>query len=181
MLLYPATKKQQIPLSNKTRTRATEKKNSQQEPPEQLPASPLLMWTILRGGIWLDRCLQENLEARGWPTLSRTESQIMVLASAGITRQVEISKALGLTRQAINQTLGLLKEKGLIDLLPDPDDGRCKIIAFSKNGRHQRQDALSIIDLMEAELARRIGRKTLAALKDGLDRDWGCVPIFGKE
>lgn len=167
-------------MSNKIQTRVTAGKNSQQAP-EELPASPLLMWTMLRGFIWLDRCLQENLEARGWPTLSRAESQIMVLASAGITRQVEISKALGLTRQAINQTLGLLKEKGLIDLLPDPDDGRCKIIVFAKDGRQIREDALDVIDLMEAELAKRIGRKTLSALKDGLERNWGGVPIFEEE
>lgn len=143
-----------------------------------MPSSPLFMWTMLRGFIWLDRCLQDNLAPMGWPTLSRTESQIMLLASAGITRQVEISKALGLTRQAINQSLGLLKERGLIDIHPDPADGRCKIITFAEEGRQMRQDALRVIEQMENELADRIGRKTLTSLRDGLERNWGEVPIF---
>lgn len=133
---------------------------------------------MLRGFIWLDRCLQENLEPLGWPPLSRPESQIMLLASAGITRQVDISKALGLTRQAINQTLKQLKARGLIDILPDPDDGRCKIVAFAKGGAQMRVDALKIIAAMEVELADRIGRKTVVSLREAIDRDWGDIPVL---
>jgi DNA-binding MarR family transcriptional regulator len=141
-------------------------------------ALPLLMWSLLRSFIWLDKCLQANLEVQGWPAISRAESQVMLLASAGITRQIEISKALGLTRQAINQTMKLLKERRLIDILPDPEDRRCKVIAFAAEGAQMRADALKIIELMELELTDRIGRKTLQEMRDALDRNWGDIPIF---
>ena len=126
----------------------------------------------------MDRCLQANLEARGWPAISRPESQVMLLASAGITRQVEISKALGLTRQAINQTMKQLKARGLIDILPDPADGRCKIVAFATEGAGMRADALQIIAQMEQEMMCRIGTKAVSALHAALERDWGDIPVF---
>lgn len=139
---------------------------------------PLLMWSMLRGFIWLDRCLQANMAEHGWGPLSRPESQLMLLVAAGITRPVEISKALGLTRQAINQTVVSLKKRGLIDIIPDPEDRRCKIIAFAPDGALMRADALEVISQMEEELADRIGRKTLDSVHEALGRNWGEVPIF---
>lgn len=148
-------------------------------PPEQrYPRGSLLMWSLLRNFIWMERCLQANIEARGWQALSRAESQIMLLASAGITRQVEISKALGFSRQAINQTMKQLKARGLIDINPDPEDGRCKVVAFAEKGSGMRTDALEIMELMEQELVDRIGIKTLNAMHEALERNWGDIPIF---
>lgn len=102
----------------------------------------------------------------------------MLLASAGITRQVEISKALGLSRQAINQTMKQLKSRGLIDIHPDPEDGRCKVVAFAEQGSGMRADALEIIGLMERELIDRIGVKTVNSMREALERNWGDIPIF---
>lgn len=166
-----------MPDTSKNRV-VTKGSRSSNEPSGRRPLEPLLMWSMLRGFIWLDRCLQANVEARGWPALSRAESQVMLLASAGITRQVEISKALGLTRQAINQTMKQLKARGLIDILPDPEDGRCKIIAFAEEGADMRADAAQVIALMEQELVDRIGVKTVNALHEALERNWGDIPIF---
>ncbi len=147
--------------------------------PKAEPA-PLLMWSILRSFIWLDRCLQTNMHARGWPAITRSESQLMLLASAGIVRPVEISKALGLSRQAVNQTLKLLTEKNLIELRTDPEDKRCKIIGFAKAGEDMRADARKIISQMEQELAKTLSPAVLTALRTAVDQDWGDIPVFPK-
>ncbi|GGB64755.1 MarR family winged helix-turn-helix transcriptional regulator [Henriciella pelagia] len=165
----PKTRKQGKPTSGTGGVRPAE---------QRYPRGSLLMWSMLRGFIWMERCLQANVEARGWAPLSRAESQVMLLTSAGITRQVEISKALGFSRQAINQTMKQLKARGLIDILPDPEDGRCKVIAFAEEGAGMRADALEIMELMEQELVDRIGVKTVDAMYEALERNWGDIPIF---
>lgn len=140
--------------------------------------APLLMWELLRAFIWIDRGLQQNMEARGWTPLSRTESQVMLLASVGIMRPIEIARNLGLTRQAINQTLSQLVDKKLVELKDDPCDKRCKIVSFAQEGEAMRRDALKVLRALEDELLRRGGNKDLACLQDMENWDWNAPPVF---
>ena len=143
-------------------------------------SGPLLMWEFLRAFIWLDRGLQQNMEARGWSPLSRTESQVMLLASVGIVRPIEIARNLGLTRQAINQTLSQLVERKLVELKDDPCDKRCKIVSFAREGEAMRRDAAKVLRALENELARRGGRKELVCLQQMEGWDWDGPPVFDK-
>ena len=140
--------------------------------------APLLMWEFLRAFIWLDRGLQQSMEARGWSPLSRTESQVMLLTSVGIARPIEIARNLGLTRQAINQTLSQLIEKKLVELKDDPCDKRCKIVSFAREGEAMRRDAVKALRALEGELARRGGRKELGWLYQMDDWDWSAPPVI---
>ena len=139
---------------------------------------PLLMWSLLRSFIWLDRALQANMSARGWNPVSRAESQVMLLASAGITRPTEISKALGLSRQAINQTIKQLIRRQLVTLVEDPEDRRCKIIEFADAGQGVRSDALEIIAGLDTYLAERMGADELDGLKAVVNQNWGEPPLL---
>lgn len=137
-----------------------------------------LMWGLLSGFIWMDRCLQENLASRGWPPVSRTESQILVLIGEGIVRPTEIARALGLSRQAINQAAKPLIERGLVSLDTDPDDGRCKILRVSDEGQPLFANATGIMKGMERELQDRLGKRRVESLRDALMRDWGELPVI---
>ena len=133
---------------------------------------------MLNSLIWMDRCLQQNLIERGWARLSRPESQVMLLVSSGICRPIDIARALGSSRQAINQTLKLLVQRDLLELVPDPEDGRCKIVRFTDKDGGMRREALDVIDRIETELARRLGKRSFELTKQTISRDWGEVPIF---
>ncbi|MEP1142420.1 MAG: MarR family transcriptional regulator [Henriciella sp.] len=148
--------------------------------PELDGSTPILSFLLLRAFFWSDRSLQASLEARGWPPLSRAESQVMLLVSAGITRPSKVAKQLGVTRQAINLTLNLLRERQLIEIIPDPDDKRCKRIIFPEGGTDIRNEALEILVKIERELIDRIGRKTVLDLREALDRNWGEIAVFDR-
>ena len=102
----------------------------------------------------------------------------MLLASAGITRPTEISKALGLSRQAINQTIKQLIRRQLVTLVEDPEDRRCKIIEFADAGQGVRSDALEIIAGLDAYLAERLGADELDGLKAVVNQNWGEPPLL---
>lgn len=145
------------------------------------PEDPLTMTSLLTCLVWMDRCLQRNLTARGWQRLSRPESQVMLLVSSGTCRPIDIARTLGASRQAINQTLKLLVGRSLLELVPDPDDGRCKIARFTVPDTGMRRDALHVIHLMEKTLAGRLGKRNFEVLKATLGQDWGDIPIFSDE
>lgn len=76
-----------------------------------------------------------------WQTIAVIRNQPMTAA--------QIGRQLGLTRQAVQQTLRKLKEQGLIELLPNPDHQRAWLIGLSPAGRQamytlrERQTALT--------------------------------------
>lgn len=138
-------------------------------------SSDFLMRGLLHCYYWCDEGLQNSLKIAGLPALSRTKSMIMVNIADGITRPSDLARNIGITRQAIQQTLVEMEQGGLITLVPDPTDGRAKIIKFSRRGAGLGKAAFDAMDAIESELARRLGSKALSALKEVLFRDWGPV------
>lgn len=139
---------------------------------------PMLIWLLLKNFIWMDQALQDNRVERGGLKLTRAESQLMLMISIGTKRPIEVAKALGVSRQALNVTINLLKDRELVELKPDPDDKRCKIIDFADAGQATRDNAQEILIRLEREIVRRIGKKFVDNLYAGLGADWGGIPLF---
>ena len=136
-----------------------------------------LMRGLLHAFYWCDECLQKSLAAGGWPSLSRTQSMIMVNLSDGVTRPSDLARAIGVSRQAIQRTLMEMEREGLVHMVPDPQDGRAKIVEPSKDGKGIYAAALRTIALMEAELERRFGKRAINDLRKILYADWGPIII----
>jgi len=134
-----------------------------------------LMRGLLHCFYWCDEGLQNSLRAAGMPSLSRTKSMIMVNISNGITRPSDLARNIGISRQAIQQTLVEMERNGLLRLVPDPADGRAKIVRFSRRGSGIGKAAFEALSAVEEELARRLGARTVDQLKDVLFSDWGRV------
>jgi DNA-binding MarR family transcriptional regulator len=137
--------------------------------------SKFLMRGLLHAYYWCDESLQNAMRKAGLPPLSRTKSMIMVNIADGITRPSDLARNIGISRQAIQQTLVEMEKTGLITLAPDPADGRAKIVKFSRRGTGIGKIAFDALDEIEAELSRRLGAKGVAQVKDLLFRDWGPV------
>ena len=72
--------------------------NSHQElPPE------VLMRGLLRAYYWMDESLQNGLQRAGYRPRTRTQTMILIHISNGVTRAAELARALGVSRQAIQQ------------------------------------------------------------------------------
>jgi DNA-binding MarR family transcriptional regulator len=128
---------------------------------------------LLHAYYWCDESLQKSLQRQGYSPLPRTQSMIMVNVSDGITRPADLARNLGISRQAIQQTLAEMQASGLISLRADPKDGRAKIVEFERRGRGIGRAALVAIGAMERDLERRLGAATLRVLRKALYADWG--------
>lgn len=134
-----------------------------------------LMRALLHGFYWCDEGLQNSLRRAGYSAVSRTKSMIMVNISDGITRPSDLARNIGISRQAIQQTLAEMEREGLIRLVVDPTDGRAKIVKFSRRGTGIGKAARKALAEIEAELGRRIGVRAMNNLKKTLFTDWGPV------
>lgn len=144
---------------------------------ERQAARELLMVNLLSAVYWFDDALQAGLEARGWPKVTRVQSLILANIAAGVNRGAQLARNLGVTRQAISQTLADMEARGLVVTRQDPDDKRARLVGFSERSAPIRDDAVATLKLIEATLGSRIGASRLETLKDLAASDWGASPV----
>lgn len=128
---------------------------------------------IVRAFYWFDEGLQSNLQMRGGPEVTHSQSMIIMMIGEGIRRPSAIAERLGVSRQAVHQSLKELIDVELVELVPDPKDGRAKIARLSRKGAPIQRKASRILDRLETELGNRIGKRRAAALREVLEQDWG--------
>ena len=136
---------------------------------------------LLHSYYWCDEGLQNSLRAQGFKPLSRTKSMIMVNIVDGISRPTELARNLGISRQAIQQTVTELEEAGLVTLKTDPTDGRAKIVQSSKRGKSIGQAAFEGMASIEAILEQRLGPGAIKQLNHTLFADWGSIYMSGQD
>ena len=84
------------------------------------------------------------------------------------TRITEIASRMGITKQAVGQLVDDLQAVGMVERVPDPSDGRAKLVCFTAAGRAALLDGLAVLGELEAELATEIGSARMAALHEAL-------------
>ncbi|MCG8314969.1 MAG: MarR family winged helix-turn-helix transcriptional regulator [Pseudomonadales bacterium] len=150
----------------------------------QVPAEPIdstivsssdtnLAQLLMRAFYWADEGLQNHLQSKGWPAITRAQSLIFVNIGEGVTRPSEIASRVGVTRQAIHQTINELIDEGFVVLEPDPSDRRAKVVRYTKLGEKIGLDAIQGLQRVEKALAEKIGAETVKALRGALVEDWG--------
>jgi len=87
----------------------------------------------------------------------------------------DLARLLGVSTPAIHQMVHRLVTLGLLEVAPNPRSARSKLVLLTPEGASRRQKALKLLAELEAELANRIGRRRVTALRDALEQDWGDV------
>ena len=126
---------------------------------------------------WADAALRSRLSALGWPEMTPAQSLVFASIDTDGTRSTELARRIGVSRQAVHQTVAELIDEGLLDLVPDPDDGRAKLVVITGEGRRNISAARRAFAEIEAELATRIGTDRYADLRSALETDWGSPGV----
>lgn len=84
------------------------------------------------------------------------------------TRLGDLAERLGVTKQAVSKSVGELAEQGVLEVVPDPTDGRARLVRFTPRGLEAIHHGLGVLAALEAEASARIGPDRMAALHDAL-------------
>ncbi len=97
------------------------------------------------------------------------------------SRLTDLAERAHMTKQSVGEVATELERKGYLERVPDPADGRAKIIRLTERGRDARVLGLQIIDEIEQEWGERYGTERVAALRDALEaitaERLGAVPV----
>ena len=69
----------------------------------------------------------------------------------------ELAEAMQVTRGAMTNTVRKLQTRGLIDVQPDPQDGRGKRVRLTEEGLEVRKEAIAAIGPMLKDIERQFG------------------------
>jgi DNA-binding MarR family transcriptional regulator len=85
------------------------------------------------------------------------------------SRLTELAERARMTKQSVGEVTSDLEQRGYVERVPDPSDGRAKIIRLTERGRAAQALGVELIDELEEEWAERFGADRVAALREALE------------
>jgi DNA-binding MarR family transcriptional regulator len=85
------------------------------------------------------------------------------------------------TKQVMNYLVNAVEELGYVERVPDPTDGRAKIVRLTERGLKQSRLGREIIFGIEREWAEMLGKEEMRELRSLLERLVGVVLEMEKE
>jgi DNA-binding MarR family transcriptional regulator len=85
------------------------------------------------------------------------------------SRLTDLAERSGLTKQAVGEAVAELERKGYLERVPDPEDGRAKIIQLTRRGVDAALTGRRLFAEIENEWAERYGEERVASLRECLE------------
>jgi len=101
--------------------------------------------------------------------LKRTHLALLPHLDAEGTRITALAERLGVTKQAVSQTVAELEALGLLERAHDPSDGRARLVMLTEAGWERIALGLDSLLELERSLSRGLPRGAMAGLSELLD------------
>lgn len=105
------------------------------------------------------------LAAAGYPDIHPAHGTVFRLLDAEGTRLTDLAERAQTTKQAIAYSVDALEARGYLERVPDPSDGRARLIRLTRRGEELTRVTEGIIDRVEARWAVRFGADRLQRLR----------------
>jgi DNA-binding MarR family transcriptional regulator len=86
------------------------------------------------------------------------------------SRLTDMADRARLTKQAVGEAVAELEQKGYVERVPDPADGRAKIIKLTERGREAALTGRRLFAEIEREWAEEVGEELVAAMREAAER-----------
>ena len=120
--------------------------------------------------------LESELDKRGavyrrgtrYENVRQSDVRVFILASRRARTVSDIARELEVTRQAVHSSVTRLKALQVVELLPQPGNGRDKLVVVTENGWQAQVIANDAITKLEKECAQILGTRGLTQFRKQL-------------
>lgn len=118
----------------------------------------------------LDRQLHEGMVAAGFGDVRPAHYAVFRYMKPGGSRVTELAEEARMTKQSMGELVSYLERLGYVERLPDPRDGRARIVVLTGAGLRWSEAAVERVGEIEDALAERLGgRERLEELARSLE------------
>lgn len=126
---------------------------------------------IRAGQLWNERAINRVNALAGAPLFRESHTRLLPLLSRPEgARLTELSRRLGLTKQAVQPLVTELKALGVVSSKPDAQDRRASRVVLTAQGVSGIAKGNDVLREIEAELAAEFGRNEMKVLRKLLAR-----------
>jgi DNA-binding MarR family transcriptional regulator len=104
----------------------------------------------------------------GHPWFTEARATLLGHLARNGTRQSDLIDRMAISKQAVQQLLDGLEAEGVVERLPDPRDGRAKLVCYTRKGLAALRDGDRIKHEIERGYVARLGPVRFAALMEAL-------------
>ena len=99
----------------------------------------------------------ESAHERGRPDIKPSHNSVFAYLGDDARRAADLATAAGMTRQSMGELVRELVDLGILEMVPDPEDGRAKLVTYSKEGRAFAGTGLRHLRAIEDRLLAEFG------------------------
>lgn len=107
--------------------------------------------------------LIERLRAAGYDDMTAAHHPVFENVDPEGTRLTTLASRAGMTHQSMGELVAALVERGYLERVPDPSDGRARLVRLTKHGRDAVRQAIHEIEQIETGWQRRLATAGLDA------------------
>ena len=139
----------------------------------QLKTGDMLIGALLRVPAQaIHRRIMRELNTAGFDELRLPHIAVLQFPGPNGVSPGTLAERAGMSKQAMNQLLRSLEALGYIVRSDAPDEGRTRIVRYTKRGRAADAKIHDILRDIEHEWSAELGSKHFAQLKELLSRVW---------
>lgn len=120
----------------------------------------------------IQRRIINELNAAGFKGLTIAHMAALQFPSPDGVRPSVLAERAGMSKQAMNRLLGSLEDLRYLVRSDAPDEGRARIVHFTKRGRAAYAKILDLLGDIERDWRAELGSKDFNQLKELLFRVW---------
>ena len=118
---------------------------------------------------WVLAQVYARVVAAGYEDLGRSHIAMFRYPTPDGLRPSELADQLQITKQSVNDLLGEMEERGYLVRVPDPTDGRARVIRLTAKGHHLEEIVYDGAQSAELVIAELLGRRRFAQLRHSLE------------
>ncbi|MDQ4054444.1 MAG: MarR family winged helix-turn-helix transcriptional regulator [Actinomycetota bacterium] len=120
------------------------------------------------------RALQRDMVRRanqgGYPEVKQAHNAVFATLPESGARATDMAERAGITRQSMGEIIRDMADLGIVEMSPDPDDRRAKLVTFTSYGRGMARQGYGRILELEQRFAEEFGEKEYEIVRDFLER-----------
>jgi DNA-binding MarR family transcriptional regulator len=112
--------------------------------------------------------LVADLHQAGYIDIRSAHSRVFEHLPAKGARVARMAQEAQMTQQSMTELVEYLERRGYIERLPDPSDGRAKLVRLTRSGKKLSAKGDEIMDRIDAGWEARLGKRRLRDMRSAL-------------